>query len=278
MQVTSHGVAPVALTVAGSDSSGGAGIQADLKTFAALGVYGTSAIAAITAQNTVGVSATYAIEADVVVAQMEAVAADLRVAAVKTGMLMTAAIVEAVAAAVAALDLPLLVVDPVMRSTSGRTLLDDEGVAMLRAALLPRATVVTPNLPEAAALSGRAVDSPASVREAARVIHGLGPSAVIVTGGHGEGDDVIDVLFDGHMFHELRTPRVRTRHSHGTGCTFSAAVAAYLAWGYELPEAAARAQAYVAGALRHALGLGEGHGPMDHFWQTADTRPERAPR
>jgi hydroxymethylpyrimidine/phosphomethylpyrimidine kinase len=264
-----------ALTIAGSDSSGGAGIQADLKTFAAFGLYGASAITAVTAQSTQGIETSLALPADLVTAQIEAVAGDLAIAATKIGMLANAAIVEAVAAAIAELDLPLVVVDPVLISSSGDRLLDEDGVRALCAELLPRARVVTPNIPEAAALSGCGIESMADVYEAARRIKDMGAAAVIITGGHGhekglglraEGSEVVDVLFDGHTFHELRVPRIESRHTHGTGCTFAAAVAAGLAIGRALPDAAARAQEYVAGAIRHAPGLGHGRGPLDHFW------------
>ena len=271
-----------ALTIAGSDSSGGAGIQADLKTFAAFGLYGACAITAVTAQSTKGIEATLALPADLVTAQIEAVAGDLPIRATKVGMLANAAIVEAVAAAIAELDLPLVVVDPVLVSSSGETLLDKDGVRALCAELLPRARVVTPNIPEAEALSGHRIESPEDIREAARRIHALGPAAVIITGGHrtanaerrtpndeprATNDEIVDLLFDGHVFHEFRVSRVESRHTHGTGCTFAAAVAAGLALGRELPGAAERAQQYVAGAIAHAPGLGHGRGPLDHFWE-----------
>ena len=257
---------PTVLTIAGSDSSGGAGIQGDLKTFAALGVYGACAITAITAQNTEGVVQSAGLAADLVTAQIEAVRSDIDIHATKTGMLVTAAIVEAVAAAIEELDLPMVVVDPVILSQNGHCLLDDDGLQMLKVELLPRAMVVTPNLPEASALSGRAIASPDDAREAARRIRATGPSAVIVTGGHGAGDEIVDLLYDGTDFVEFRTPRIHSRSTHGTGCAFSSAVAAYLALGHELRDAAARAQAYVAGAIRHAPNIGKGHGPLNHFW------------
>ena len=255
-----------ALTIAGSDSGGGAGIQADLKTFAAHGVYGTSAIAAVTAQNTVGVTAFIALPADIIIAQMEAVVSDIGVDAAKTGMLANGAIVEAVAAAIEDLEIPHVVVDPVMIAKSGDRLLEDEAVAAIKAELLPRAFVVTPNAPEAEVLAGMAVRTPADAREAARRIHRLGPSAVIVKGGHLDGDEVIDLLFDGRGFTEFRGPRVPSRNSHGSGCTFSAALAANLALGLSLPEATGLAKDYVVGAIRHGLAIGQGHGPMHHFW------------
>jgi hydroxymethylpyrimidine/phosphomethylpyrimidine kinase len=257
----------VALTIAGSDSSGGAGIQADLKTFAAHGVYGTSAITAITAQNTHGVVESLALSADLVTAQIETVAGDIEIHATKTGMLADAAIVEAVAAAIKELDLPFVVVDPVLATTRGDRLLDDDGVQMLIRELLPLAHVVTPNIPEAEALSGRRIASNDDASEAARRIHGMGPAAVIITGGHRpESDEVTDLLFDGHRFLTFRTPKIETPNTHGTGCTFAAAVAAQLALGQDLAAAAERSQQYVAGAIRHALKIGHGHGPIDHFW------------
>jgi hydroxymethylpyrimidine/phosphomethylpyrimidine kinase len=258
----------VALTIAGSDSSGGAGIQADLKTFAALGVYGTSAIAAITAQNTLGVVESLALPADLVTAQIEAVAGDIEIHAAKTGMLADAAIVEAVAAAIKELELPFVVVDPVIASTRGDRLLDDDGLQMLIRELLPLAHVVTPNIPEAEALSGRRITSAGDASEAARRIQGMGPAAVIITGGHGqESDDVTDLLFDGERFLMFQTRKVETPNTHGTGCTFAAAVAAHLALGEGLAAAAERSQQFVAGAIRHALDIGHGPGPVNQFWK-----------
>src|SRR3954453_20998584 len=269
-----------ALTIAGSDSSGGAGIQADLKTFAAFGLYGASAITAITAQSTRGIEATLRLPADLVTAQIEAVAGDLELHATKIGMLANAAIAEAVAAAIAELDLPLVVVDPVLVSSSGERLLDEDGVRVLCTELLPLARVVTPNIPEAEALSGRRIHSMDDAYEAARRIQDMGAAAVIITGGHPFGEtqsatsgvrggpsEVVDLVFDGAAFFEIRVPRVDSRHTHGTGCTFASAVAAGLALVRELPDAAARAQEYVAGAIRHAPQLGHGRGPLDHFWQ-----------
>jgi hydroxymethylpyrimidine/phosphomethylpyrimidine kinase len=258
------------LTIAGSDSGGGAGIQADLKTFAALGVYGTTAITAITAQNTQGVTSSFTLPADIVTAQIEAVAADIELHATKTGMLGTAAVVEAVAAAIEDLELPDVVVDPVMVAKSGDRLLDDDGVRALCAELLPRALVVTPNIPEAEELAGQRIRNRTDMLEAARKIHHRGRAAVIITGGHADGNEIVDLLFDGNDVIELPTPRIHTRHTHGTGCTFASAIAAYLALGHGLADAMARAQAYVAGAIRHGLAIGKGHGPLDHFWQARE--------
>ena len=272
-----------ALTIAGSDSSGGAGIQADLKTFAAFGVYGTSAITAVTAQNTRGVTTAAALSADLVTAQIEAIAGDIRVDATKIGMLATAAIVEAVASAIEELDLPLVVLDPVMASSSSERLLDEDGVQALRLELLPRARVVTPNIPEAEVLSGCRIGSPDDRRRAAERIHEMGAAAVVITGGHpigpagegvervNDGNDVVDLLFDGASFTELRTARVRTEgghRMHGTGCTFASALAAGLALGEPLAIAAGRAQRYVAGAIAHGIAVGHGAHVLDHFWET----------
>jgi hydroxymethylpyrimidine/phosphomethylpyrimidine kinase len=253
-----------ALTIAGSDSGGGAGIQADLKTFAAHGVFGTSAITAVTAQNTTGVIAFEALSADLVTAQIEAIMGDIPAHAAKTGMLANAAIAEAVAAAVADLEIPLLVVDPVMIAKSGDRLIDDEAIGALRAELLPRAYLVTPNIPEAEALSGLTIRTDADRREAARRIADVGP-AVVIKGGHFPTPDITDLLYDGRDFHEFRHARVTSRHTHGTGCTFAAAITAHLARGLSLDEAVPRAQRYVADAIRRAPDLGRGHGPMDHF-------------
>ena len=254
-----------ALTIAGSDSGGGAGIQADLKTFAAHGVYGTSAVTAITAQNTLGVTAWEAVASDLVTAQIEAVASDIGVDAVKTGMLANAAIVEAVGAAIASLDLPRVVVDPVMVAKGGAKLLDDEAIEAMKAELLPRAIVVTPNIFEASALAGMQVRNVDEARTAAERIAALGAAAVIVKGGHLPTSDAIDVFFDGREFVELRAPRIETRHTHGTGCTFSSAIAANLAIGRALGDAVARAKAYLTDAIRQAPGLGGGYGPLGHF-------------
>ena len=260
-----------ALTIAGSDSGGGAGIQADLKTFAACGVYGTSAITAITAQNTLGVTSWEAVSTDLVVAQIEAVAGDLPPQAVKTGMLGTAAIVEAVAAAIGGLDLPNLVVDPVMIAKGGDRLLREDAVAAIKAHLLKLAEIVTPNIPEAEVLTGSSIRTVADMRAAARRIHALGPRVVVVKGGHMDvtdtGDVVIDVVCTPNDEFELRGARLETRHTHGTGCTFAAAAAAFLALDQAADEALRNARDYLEGAIRNAPGLGQGHGPLNHFWR-----------
>jgi hydroxymethylpyrimidine/phosphomethylpyrimidine kinase len=258
---------PRALTIAGSDSGGGAGIQADLKTFAAFGVYGTSAITALTAQNTLDVVGVEVVPAEFVTLQIEAVVSDIGCDAVKTGMLATSATVEAVVAAIDALELPNLVVDPVMVAKSGDRLLDADAVHAVRASLLKRARVVTPNLPEAEVLAGVPVTTPAEMREAARRIADLGPAAVLVKGGHLAGSEVIDVLYEHGQFYEFAGPRVETRATHGTGCTTAAAIAAGLALGHELSKAVEAARAFVVGAMQSGIAVGRGHRPLDHFWQ-----------
>ena len=257
----------VALAIGGSDSSAGAGIQADLKTLAAFGVYGVSAITAVTAQSTAGVSDVFPLSADFVIAQIEAVAGDMAIHGVKTGMLANAAIVEAVAATIRETDLPAVVVDPVMVASGGRRLLDEDGVRSLCAELLPLAMVVTPNIPEAEVLSGRTIGSIDDARAAAVRIHELGAAAVVVTGGHASGDEVVDLLFDGKTFTEVRTTRIRSANTHGTGCAFASAVCAGLVGGHTLVDAVRRAQTYVAGAITHALAIAAARKPLDHFWQ-----------
>jgi len=266
-----------ALTIAGSDSGGGAGIQADLKTFAALGVYGTSAITAVTAQNTMGVTAWEPVSTELVIAQIEAVGSDFAPAAVKTGMLATPAIVEAVAATIAELELPNLVVDPVMIAKDGSRLLQQDAIASMIAELLPRAEVVTPNVPEAVALVGFQIRTLDNMREAARRIRKLGPRVVVLKGGHlpasgsdpdsGAQDEIVDVVSSAQAEFDVRGPRMATRHTHGTGCTFSAAITAGLALGQSIEQAVRGARAYVEGALREAPQLGSGHGPLNHFWR-----------
>jgi hydroxymethylpyrimidine/phosphomethylpyrimidine kinase len=256
------------MTVAGSDSGGGAGIQADLKTFMAFGVYGASAVTAVTAQNTVGVRAIHEIPPEVVAAQIDAVLEDIGADAVKTGMLSSAAIIEVVADRLRAHSIAALVVDPVMVAKSGDALLRPEAIQVLVRLLLPLAAVITPNAPEATALTGVEVRDVASAREAARRIHDLGPAMVIVKGGHLDGDRSDDLVFDGRSFEVLSGRRIATPHTHGTGCTFSAAIAACLARGMAPLEAAREARAFLQGAIEHAEPLGAGHGPVNHLWRT----------
>ena len=257
-----------ALTIAGSDSIAGAGIQADLKTFAALGVYGVSAVTAVTAQNTEGVADILALSPQMVRAQIDRVASDVEIAAVKTGMLASADITELVAESVARLALKNLVVDPVMSASGGgvRTLLTPDAVSILKTRLLPAATVVTPNAAEAAVLSGIQVDSVASAREAARRIAGLGPAAVVIKGGHLPGPESIDVLFHGGTLFELASPRANFDDVHGTGCTFASAIAAGLVLGDDVPAAVERAKRYITGAIEHSFAIGHGARILNHFW------------
>ena len=253
-----------ALTIAGSDSGGGAGIQADLKTFSAFGVYGMSVLTAITAQNTLGVQAAYELPLDLIEAQLRSVASDIGVDALKTGMLSSAPVVELVCDLLEELRLPNLVVDPVMVAKGGHPLLSQDAQRVVRERLLPLATVVTPNLHEAAALTGRRVASLEEMRAAAREMRSTGGRWVVVKGGHLEGD-AVDVLFDGAEMLELRAPRCPTGNTHGTGCTFSAAIAAGLAKGLGPREAVHRAKAYVTRAIESSWTLGSGHGPTNHL-------------
>lgn len=260
-----------ALTIAGSDSGGGAGIQADLKTFAAFGVFGTCAVTAITAQNTRGVTLAQPSDPRLVMAQIEAVATDFSVDATKIGMLANAAIIEAVADAIARFRLPHVVLDPVMVAKGGDHLLDPSAVEKLLEVLIPLAAVLTPNVPEAEALTGLSIATLGDQREAAARLADLGARVVVVKGGHLAGR-AIDIWHDGTRMEELAADRIDTPHTHGTGCTFSSAIAAGLALGHDPETAARRAKAYVTGAIRHAPGLGRGHGPLHHFWMHDNDR------
>lgn len=255
---------PIALTIAGSDSGGGAGIQADLKTFHAFGVYGTSVVTAITAQNTRGVSDVYAVPLDTVAQQIAAVVTDLRPAAVKTGMLANSELVSTVARGLTKHELGRYVMDPVMVATSGDRLLDEDAEGSLRDELLPLAVLVTPNLQEAAILTGRAVETLADMAAAARHLVERGAGAALVKGGHLEGD-AVDLLWDGVDQRLWSRPRIETRHTHGTGCTLSAAIAAGLARGDGLIPAIDRAIRFIGRAIATAPGLGHGRGPINHF-------------
>jgi hydroxymethylpyrimidine/phosphomethylpyrimidine kinase len=266
----------IALTIAGSDSGGGAGIQADLRTFAAHGVHGCSALTAVTAQNTVAVTDWVGLEPRMVAAQIEAVATDMPLAATKTGMLATAAIVEAVAGAARRLALGPLVVDPVMVAKSGDRLLAPEAERAYVERLFPLATLVTPNLLEAEALLGRPVRDLAAMRAAARDLVALGPRAALVKGGRLAGD-AVDVLCDDGRVVELPGPRVDTAHTQGTGCTLSAAICARLALGDGLVEAVAAAKAYLTAALRGAYRTGRGRGPLDHLHPLRGGGPTAGP-
>jgi hydroxymethylpyrimidine/phosphomethylpyrimidine kinase len=254
-----------ALTIAGSDSGGGAGIQADLKTFGALGVYGTTVVTAVTAQNTIAVIRIQEIEPEMVAAQIDAVAQDIGVDAAKTGMLGSAPIVRIVAAAVRRNAIPNLVVDPVMVAKTGARLMREDALAALKSDLLPLAEMTTPNIPEAEVLADMKIPDLASMREAAKRIHDLGARRVVIKGGHTDSPNVVDLYYDGRVFEELKAERVETRATHGTGCTFAAAIAAYLAHGLQPLDAVARAKEYLTSALRAAPEIGRGVGPIDHF-------------
>ena len=255
-----------ALTIAGSDSGAGAGIQADLKTFAALGVYGTSVITAITAQNTRGVTQLLELTPDLVAAQIDAVIQDIGTHALKTGMLANSAIIEIVAEKIREHHLQNLVVDPVMVAKSGDLLLRKEAIDALRSLLIPLATIVTPNLPEVEQLSGIQGTSPQELREAARRIIAMGARSVVVKGGHRRGS-ATDIFYDGKKIREISVPRIRTSHTHGTGCTFSAAIAANLAKGEKLEKAVVLAKGYVTHAIRKGFAIGSGHSPVHHFYR-----------
>lgn len=263
---------PIALTIAGSDSGGGAGVQADLKTFHAFGVFGTSAITALTAQNTRGVDGVHAVPPEFVHAQIEAVVSDLRPAAAKTGMLATEAIVEAVAQSVTSHGIQNLVVDPVMVASSGDRLLDQGAERAILTRLVPLARLITPNLDEAALLVGESVADGAAMERAARALVAAGARAALIKGGHLSGSEVIDVLFDGTSLTQWRRERVATHGGHGTGCTLSAAIAAGLAHGRSLHAAVEDALDYVHRAIAQAPSLGSGTAPLNHF---VPVRPNR---
>ena len=256
-----------ALTIAGSDSGGGAGIQADLKTFAAHRVYGTSAITAITAQNTCGVRSWQALSPDLVRAQIDAVVEDIGCHAVKVGMLANAEIVGAVASAIRALRLSNLVLDPVMVAKGGDRLLHEEAVNAIRTLLLPLVDIVTPNVPEAEVLAGMTVRTREEMYDAGQRILALGPGVVLVKGGHLDGPESVDVAVTTLETFELRGRRIDTVHTHGTGCTLSSAIAANLALGRPAREALSRAREYLEGAIIHAPRIGHGRGPLNHFWR-----------
>ena len=258
----------IALTIAGSDSSGGAGIQADLKSFAAQGVFGASVLTALTAQNTLGVQSVHEVPPKFIAAQIDAVCADFQVHGAKTGMLASPEIVHTVAQKVQQWNLGNLVVDPVMVAKSGSILLAAEAIHALRAELLPLALIITPNIPEAGVLCGRQLDaeSDEELKSAAREILQMGPRYVLLKGGHRAGD-ATDFLFDGTHFEILSAPRIETKHTHGTGCTLSAAIAALLAKGQSVPDAVSNAKKYITAAIAQAPGIGNGHGPLQHFPQ-----------
>ncbi|MCH8489555.1 MAG: bifunctional hydroxymethylpyrimidine kinase/phosphomethylpyrimidine kinase [Oceanicaulis sp.] len=256
------------LVIAGSDSSGGAGIQADIKTVTALGGYAATAITAVTVQNTTGVSAVHPVPLDIITGQIGAVLDDIGADAIKTGMLASAEVIEAVAKALdagKASTIPLIV-DPVMVASSGARLVDDSALAAIRSVLVPRAALITPNIPEAEALTGLSIEDLDGQRAAAEALLGLGARAVLVKGGHMEGGDVIDLLLTRNGMRLFTRPRLRTRHTHGTGCTLASAIAALMAQGLALDRAVEQAGDYLHEAIRQAPGFGQGSGPVHHGW------------
>jgi len=258
---------PVALTIATSDSGGGAGIQADIKAMEANGVFAASVLAAVTAQNTETVAEAHELPSSLVSTQIDVVAEDLDVQAAKTGMLFTADIIETVAERIERHDLQPLVVDPVMISKSGFKLLKDDAIAPMLEVLMPRAAVVTPNAHEAAHLTSIEIETVEDLRRAGEALYEKGPEAVLVKGGHlSDEEEAVDVLVDSTGVQMFTAPRIDTKHTHGTGCTYASAIAAQLAKGYELGQAVGRAKRYVTGAIRHALPLGKGRGPTNHFF------------
>ena len=266
---------PTALTLAGSDSGGGAGIQADLKTFAAHGVFGMSVVTALTAQNTHQVTAVHETPLDVVRAQVDAVATDLPVGAVKTGMLGSVGVIAEVADGIERHGLGPVVVDPVMVTTTGHSLIDAAAVGAVVERMVPLATLVTPNAHEAARLAGFAVETLSDARRAAAVIRTMGARAVLVKGGHLDGEaDAVDLLLDADGEMLLRQPRLDTDTTHGTGCTYASAIAANLARGHALRDAVGRARRYVQGAIAHGLDIGAGNGPTNHVWFLDGEIPE----
>ena len=260
---------PNVLSIAGSDPSGGAGIQADLKTFAALGVHGMAVVTALTAQNTIGVTGVHVPPPDFVAAQIDAIFGDIAVSAVKIGMLANGAVAAAVADRLKAHKPPFIVLDPVLAATSGDSLGAPDVVDVILRALAPIADLITPNAPEAVRLTGLpAPHDIADLRALAEALHAKGARAVLVKGGHLEGADSHDVLFDGRQHHVFSAPRIATRNTHGTGCTLSSAIAAFVARGMDLAQAVGAAKDYLTSALREsdALNVGRGHGPVNHFW------------
>ncbi|MDB5079724.1 MAG: bifunctional hydroxymethylpyrimidine kinase/phosphomethylpyrimidine kinase [Chloroflexi bacterium] len=265
--------APVykALTIAGSDSGGGAGIQADLKTFSALGAYGASVITALTAQNTLGVQGIYEVSPEFVYQQIESVMCDIGTDAAKTGMLFNAAVIEAVSQALRRFGPQKLVVDPVMYAKSGHALLLPEAVSAMCEKIMPLAYLVTPNIPEAEALAGMKIENEPDIHEAARRIKGLGARNVLIKGGHLAGETSPDFLFEDESFKVLEAPRLPTKNSHGTGCTLSAAITALLARNFSLGDAVTGAKEYLTGALAAAPTIGAGHSPVAHFYRLQET-------
>jgi hydroxymethylpyrimidine/phosphomethylpyrimidine kinase len=254
-----------ALTIAGSDSGGGAGIQADLKTFQELGVYGMSAITAITAQNTLGVQGVHPIPVEMIIKQLQSIALDLQPQALKTGMLFSSELIEAVAGAIESYQWGKIVVDPVMVAKGGATLLQQEAIISIKRTLLPQATIATPNIPEAEVLTDMKIHTIEDRKEAAKILVDMGVSHVVIKGGHGAEEMAVDLYYDGEQFEQLCTPRIQTKNTHGTGCTFSAAITAHLAKGDDVFEAVQKAKEFIHLAIKHDLEIGSGHGPTNHW-------------
>ena len=270
---------PIVLTIAGSDSGGGAGIQADLKTFAAFQVYGASAITAVTAQNTRGVFAVENITPIVIGDQIDAIISDIKVNAIKTGMLSNSSIIQIVASKLASSGLDKIVVDPVMVAKGGDLLLEEDAVSTLREVLLPKALVVTPNADEAAVLSGAPVTNLTEAKAAAKIISQMGPNYVVVKGGH-FGEIATDILYHDNQFREYTTPRISTNNTHGTGCTFASAIAAGLAWNLSVESSVQQAKNYVFESIKSTFPVGHGHGPLNHFhkwWQNPQSGHSNMP-
>ena len=265
------------LTVAGSDSGGGAGIQADLKTIALLGSYGASVITALTAQNTLGVTGIHPSPAEFVAAQLDAVLADIPVDVVKTGMLFSADIINVVVDRLSFFGKKILVVDPVMIAKGGSNLIDSQAVDALKARLLPMTYLLTPNIPEAETLTGIRIVTAADMQQAARILHEAGVRNVLIKGGHSDSLEAADLLFDGSSFRRFVSPRINTANTHGTGCTLSAAIASFLAQGNPLPEAVRKAKKFITEAIRLAQPLGKGHGPVNHFLAAQAMRDREKP-
>ncbi len=254
------------LTIAGSDPSGGAGIQADLKTLSANNVFGMSILTSITAQNTCGVSSVFHLPSSIIQAQLDAIFSDISVKTIKTGMLATGEIITVVSHALATQQIEHLVVDPVMVAKGGHVLLEDEAIATLKNKLCPQATLITPNIHEAEVLSGIAITTLAEARNAAKIIHQLGCQHVLITGGHLSEQPGTDLLYDGRFFRMFKTEYIQTKHTHGTGCTLASAIAAQLAKGKSMADAIEAAKSYTTEAIRYGFSLGQGHGPTDHFY------------
>ncbi len=254
------------LTIAGSDPSGGAGIQADLKALSANNVFGMSILTSITAQNTCGVSSVFHLPSSIIQAQLDAIFSDISVTTIKTGMLATVEIMTTVSHALATQRIEHLVVDPVMVAKGGHVLLDNEAIATLKNTLCPQATLITPNIHEAEVLSGITIKTLAEARNAAKIIHQLGCQHVLMTGGHLSEQPGTDLLYDGRFFRMFKAEYIQTKHTHGTGCTLASAIAAQLAKGKSMADAIEAAKTYTTEAIRHGFSLGQGHGPTDHFY------------